>query len=140
MASRPGDEAIGEDGLAIGEVARRAGLRPSAIRYYERIGLLPAPERVSGRRRYDGEVLRWLEIIGLAQRMGLTLDEARTLIWGYPGRMPPGERWAELARAKLADVDEEIRRLDGMRALLREALACECSSLEECVALATDRS
>jgi MerR family transcriptional regulator, redox-sensitive transcriptional activator SoxR len=95
---------------------------------------------VGGRRRYDGEVFRRLEIIALARRMGLTLAETRTLIWGFPAATPPAERWGELARAKLADVDEQIRRLEGMRALLHEALACECSSLEECVARATDRS
>jgi MerR family transcriptional regulator, redox-sensitive transcriptional activator SoxR len=91
-------------------------------------------------RRYDGEVLHRLEIIALARRMGLTLAETRTLIWGFPAATPPAERWDELARAKLAELDEQIRRLDGMRALLQEALACECSSLEECVARAAGRT
>lgn len=134
------DDASADGSLAIGEVARRAGVRASAIRYYERIGLLPPPERVGGQRRYDREVFRRLEMIALARRMGLTLAETRTLIWGFPTATPPAERWGELARAKLADVDEQIRRLEGMRALLHEALGCECSSLEECVARATDRS
>jgi MerR family redox-sensitive transcriptional activator SoxR len=128
------------DGLAIGEVASRAGLRTSTIRYYERIALLPAAERVAGRRRYDEGVLRWLEIIALARRMGLTLAETRKLIWGFPAGTPPAERWGDLARAKLADLDEQISRLAGMRALLQEALACDCSSLEECVGQASDRS
>jgi MerR family redox-sensitive transcriptional activator SoxR len=126
----------GDGGLAIGEVARRAGLRPSAIRYYERIGLLPAPERVGGRRRYRGDVVGQLEIIALAQAMGLTLAETRTLIRGFPPGTRPAERWTELARAKLADVEKQIRRLEGMRTLLDEALSCDCASLEECVALA----
>lgn len=56
-------------------------MAPSTIRYYERIGLLPAPQRVAGRRRYDGDVLRWLDSIALARRMGLTLAETQTLMW-----------------------------------------------------------
>jgi MerR family transcriptional regulator, redox-sensitive transcriptional activator SoxR len=137
--AKPGHDGSTGAGIAIGEVARRAGVRSSAIRYYERIGLLPAAERVAGRRRYDGEVLRRLEIIALARRMGLTLAETRTLIWGFPAGTPPAERWGELARTKLADLEEQMRRLEGMRALLQEALACECSSLEECVDRATAR-
>jgi MerR family transcriptional regulator, redox-sensitive transcriptional activator SoxR len=139
VVSEPTNEASADGDIAIGEVARRAGTRPSAIRYYERIGLLPTAKRVAGRRRYDGDVLRWLEMIALARRMGLTLAETRTLIWGFPAGTPPAERWGELARTKLADLEEQIRRLEGMQALLREALACRCSSLEECVARATNR-
>jgi MerR family transcriptional regulator, redox-sensitive transcriptional activator SoxR len=140
MDSQSGHDASADAGIAIGEVARRAGVRPSAIRYYERIGLLPAAQRVAGRRRYDGDVLRRLEIIALARRMGLTLAETRTLIWGFPAGTPPAARWGVLARTKLTDLEEQIRRLEGMRALLQEALACECSSLEECVDRATARS
>jgi MerR family redox-sensitive transcriptional activator SoxR len=139
VVSNPAHEASADGGIAIGEVARRAEIRPSAIRYYERIGLLPTAERVAGRRRYDGDVLRWLEIIALVRRMGMTLAETRTLIWGFPAGTPPAERWGELAQSKLADLDEQIRRLEEMRALLQEALACQCSSLDECVARATER-
>ena len=63
--------------LTIGEVARRAGVRASAIRYYEEAGLLPAPERVGGKRRYDEGILRRLAIIGGAKRAGFTLREIR---------------------------------------------------------------
>jgi MerR family redox-sensitive transcriptional activator SoxR len=139
-SSKAGDDASRDSGLAIGEVARRAGVPPSTIRYYERIRLLPAPERVAGRRRYRGDVLEWLEIIALARGMGLTLAETRTLIWGFPAATPPRERWGELARAKLTELDEQIRRMEGMRALLMEALACSCASLDECVARARGHS
>src|SRR5918992_1339605 len=66
--------------LTIGEVARRAGLQPSAIRYYEQIGLLPAPGRQSGRRRYDPAVLDRLTVIRVGQAAGLTLAEIRELV------------------------------------------------------------
>ena len=65
--------------LTIGQVAARAGLNTSHIRYYERVGVLPKPERASGQRRYDDEVLHRLAIIGVAQRAGFTLDEIRDL-------------------------------------------------------------
>lgn len=66
--------------MRIGEVAGRAGVRVSLIRYYEQIGLLPQPERVSGQRRYDETVLRRLSVIDVAQRAGLSLDEIRELV------------------------------------------------------------
>ena len=63
--------------MAIGEVARRAGVRASALRYYESIGILPAPRRVNGRRRYDGEVLELLTVVRVAQQAGFTAAEIR---------------------------------------------------------------
>ena len=71
---------MAEGELLIGEVARRAGLRPSAIRYYESIGLLPEPARVAGRRRYSPETLRTLSVIAAAQRARLSLSEVRELL------------------------------------------------------------
>ena len=70
---------MAQDMLAIGEVAQRAGVRPSTIRYYESIGLLPPPARVNGRRRYDAAVLERLRIVRTAQEVGFTLDEIRDL-------------------------------------------------------------
>ena len=104
------------------EVARRAGLRRSAIRYYEQIGLLPQAARVSGQRRYDSSVLTRLSIIELAQRAGFTLAETRTLLDGFAPDAPPSERWQALARQKLSDVDALIERANGMRRLLQEGL------------------
>ena len=61
--------------LTIGEVARRAGIRTSAIRYYESVGLLPAPPRMSGRRRYDPSIVQRLAVLHLAQEAGFTMAE-----------------------------------------------------------------
>ncbi|MEP7294406.1 MAG: MerR family transcriptional regulator, partial [Chloroflexota bacterium] len=65
--------------LTISEVARQAGVRTSTLRYYESIGLLPEPARISGRRHYDADVLQRLEIIRTAQQAGFTLAELRVL-------------------------------------------------------------
>ena len=66
--------------LTIGDVARRAGVNPSAIRYYERVGVLPKPDRLSGQRRYTAETVRQLHVINLAKRAGFTLDQVTELL------------------------------------------------------------
>jgi MerR family redox-sensitive transcriptional activator SoxR len=114
--------------LSIGEVAARAGLKTSAVRYYERIGLLPAPQRASGRRRYDVKILDRLAIIGYAQSAGFTLREIDRLFEGKPY----SARMRALAQAKLAELDGVIARARMMQTLLRTALRCNCLGLEEC--------
>jgi len=116
--------------LRIGEVAERAGLRKSAIRYYERIGLLPEAERVSGQRVYEPSVLRRLSMIDVAQRAGLTLDEIRELL--DAGTAPLSEQLHALAARKLPAVEDLIARAEAMREWLRAAEACECEAIEEC--------
>jgi MerR family transcriptional regulator, redox-sensitive transcriptional activator SoxR len=74
--------------LAIGEVARRAGIQPSALRYYERIELMPAPKRVSGRRRYGEDTVQMLKVVQLAQSFGFTVAEIQTLLHGFPPDTP----------------------------------------------------
>ncbi len=122
--------------LTIGEVARRAGVRASALRYYEEAGLLEEPERVGGKRRYDEEVLlRRLALIGGAKRAGFTLGEIRTLLHGFPAGTGAAQRWQALASEKLVEVDEAVAQLRETRELLEEALRCECASLDECARL-----
>jgi len=125
--------------LTIGEVARRAGVRASAIRYYEEAGLLEEPERVGGKRRYDEEVLRRLALIGGAKRAGFTLGEIRTLLHGFSAGTGAAQRWQALASGKLVEVEEAIAQLRETRELLEEALRCECASLEECARLLYQR-
>jgi MerR family redox-sensitive transcriptional activator SoxR len=116
--------------LPIGEVARRAGMRTSRIRYYEAHDLLPAPDRVSGKRRYSASVLRQLAIIDAAQRVGFTLDEIRELL-GSRDR-PALERVRQLAQRKLPEVDALIERATAVRGLLQACSACDCVSLDVC--------
>ncbi len=112
------------DELTISAVARHAGLRPSAIRYYESAGLLPLPRRVSGRRRYGPEVLPRLTLIAAAQRMGFTIAEIRTLLHGFSPGTPASARWQVLAAQKLPEVEALMVHAQSMKALLEEALQC----------------
>ena len=120
------------DALTITAVARRAGLRTSAIRYYESVGLLPAPTRVGGRRRYDADVLPRLTLIAAAQQMGFTIAEIGTLMHGFDAGTPAYARWQALATKKLIEVEALIARAEGMRHLLGEALGCGCLTLDAC--------
>ena len=118
--------------LAISEVARVFGLRTSAIRYYEQIGLLPPPLRKSGQRRYGETILFRLAIIQRAREMGFTLDEIRELFFGFrPGTRPP-KRWCELSARKLTELEERRQRLKTMETLLKRLQNCRCDALEEC--------
>lgn len=128
-----------EKGMAIGEVARRAGINASAIRYYEKAGLLAEPERVNGRRRYGPEVLDLLAVIRVAQRAGFTIAETRTLVHGFSAEDPPSERWQVLAREKLAEVEALIDRAQAMKRLLERGLRCGCLSIDDCALLEEER-
>jgi DNA-binding transcriptional MerR regulator len=116
--------------LAIGEVADRAGMRASRIRYYEARGVLPAPERVGGKRRYDEDVLRRLAIIDAAQHVGFGLDEIRDLLASRDELAH--ERLRELALAKLPELDELIERAASVRRLLEFCSDCDCDSIDVC--------
>ena len=118
--------------LTIGEVARRAGVRTSALRYYESIGLLPAARRVNGRRRYDPAAVRMLAVIHLAQQAGFSMAEIGTLFHGFAAETSPGERWRPLAEQKLGEVDALIARARQMKHILETLLECGCVRLEEC--------
>jgi len=121
--------------LSIGDIGRLAGIQPSAIRYYERMGLLPKPARTSGRRRYDDSVLEWLAFIALAREAGFTIAEIKRLVSGFKPGTPPATRWAELATRKLAEIDAMVARAERMRAVLKIALDCGCFRLDDCSAL-----
>jgi MerR family transcriptional regulator, redox-sensitive transcriptional activator SoxR len=121
-----------DETLAIGEVARAAGVSTSKIRYYERRGLLPAPKRVSGRRRYDDQVLRLLRIIEVSQAAGFSLREIEQLLHGFRRGAAPSQRWRALATAKLSEVDALIARAQAMRALLERGVDCDCLTPGEC--------
>jgi MerR family transcriptional regulator, redox-sensitive transcriptional activator SoxR len=116
--------------MRIGEVARRAGVRVSLIRYYEEIGVLPEPPRVSGQRRYDDSVLRRLAVIDVAQRAGLSLDEIRELV--EHGNDPMPTRLRELAERRLPEIDALIDRAQRVRTWLQTATGCDCQRIDDC--------
>src|SRR3712207_4190434 len=116
--------------MRIGDVARRAGVRVSLIRYYEEIGLLPEPARISGQRRYDETVLRRLAVIDVAQRAGLTLDEIRELV--DHGNDPMSARLRAIAERRLPEIDALIERAQRVRSWLQTATACTCERIDDC--------
>jgi MerR family redox-sensitive transcriptional activator SoxR len=116
--------------LAIGEVAERAGMSTSRIRYYEARGLLPEPERAAGKRRYTEEVFRRLAIIDAAQRVGFTLEEIRDLLGSRD--QPAHERLRQLAMLKLPELDDLITRATSVRRVLKMCSKCNCESIDVC--------
>ncbi len=119
--------------LTIGEVARQTGMRTSAIRYYESVGLLPLPQRVSGQRRYHADILRRLAFIQAAQAVGFSVAEMQALLHELDGDAPLSARWQSLAKRKLAEVDTLMQRVQGMRQMLEQGLQCGCPDLEQCI-------
>ena len=108
--------------LSIGAVAALSGRRPSSIRYYEQIGLLPPAPRVSGRRIYSLAAVRTLAVIETGQRAGLTLDEIRALMSAAADDQAAIERLRELAIRKLPQVRELIERTEIVRDWLEVAV------------------
>ncbi len=121
-----------ESRLAIGDVALAAGVKPSAIRFYERKGLLPAPQRSGGQRRYGANILQLLRVIEVSKDAGFTLKEIEHLLHGFERRTPPSKRWRALTEEKLRELDTLIARVEAMRALLKRGLECGCLTLEDC--------
>jgi MerR family redox-sensitive transcriptional activator SoxR len=124
--------AASEPQLTIGQVAQRAGVNTSHIRYYEDVGVLPAAARVSGHRRYSEDVVHRLSIIDVAQRAGLTLEEIRGLTGPESRGAHAGERIRELADRKLPDIDALIERAEAVRRWLTVASACDCATVDVC--------
>ncbi len=118
--------------MTIGEVAARVGVRTSALRYYESVGLLPAPNRVSGQRRYDVGILRQVAAVQAAQKAGFTIREIKTLLNSAEMEMPYSERLQQLARRKLAEVKILIAQAQQQKAVLEAGLTCCCRKAEEC--------
>lgn len=120
--------------LTIGEVARQAGMRTSALRYYESMGLLPPPRRASGgHRRYDTSVLELLAILRMAQQAGFTLAEMHLLVAGFDASTPAAVRWQQLAQTKLKEVEDIIVHAQQTKRMLERLLQCGCLHLGECL-------
>src|SRR5215472_4282036 len=119
--------------LTISQVAREIRLRPSAIRYYERLGLLPPAQRVSGQRRYDSTVLYRLAIIQRARQLGFTLSEVRQLFFGFRDITRASERWRTLSQRKLAELDHLTDGIKVIRGVLKKLMTkCRCDTLDQC--------
>ncbi|WP_406197062.1 MerR family transcriptional regulator [Kitasatospora sp. NBC_01560] len=121
--------------VGIGELARQAGLRPSALRYYESLGLLPTAHRAGGRRLWPAATLRRLALIRMAQRAGFTLAEIRGLLADEADRGAT-RQWRALAERKLPELDLVIRQTQQLRAAVAACLACGCMNFTDCELLA----
>lgn len=102
-------------GLSIGQIARQAGLRSSAIRYYEAQGLIPKAARRAGRRIYDADIRDHLLFVRLAIGAGFRISEIKPLVAGMTIRTKPGERWRSVAERKLGELDREIQTLESKK-------------------------
>ena len=123
-----------DDLLPIAEVARRAGLRASALRYYEQAGLIEAIREPGQQRRYRRNVLRRLAFVRAAQNVGLSLDEIKAALATLPaGRTPTRADWARLSSSWKARLDEQIAALEALRDGLDSCIGCGCLSLKRCL-------
>ena len=120
---------MGDRHLTIGELAKRTGVATSALRYYEELGLLPAPGRVSGQRRYPESAVGLVGVILLLRDVGFSLRESKALL---ASRTPAGEGWRGLAQRKLADLDQQIAKAQTAKEAITHALHCPYDDITTC--------
>ena len=121
------------DPLTVGEIASRSGFAESAIRYYERLGLLPATRTPGGQRRFERSTLRRLAFIRAARNVGLSLDEVAAALASLPaGRTPTRADWSRLSRGWRRRLDDQIAALTALRDGLDSCIGCGCLSLQRC--------
>ena len=130
------------DTVTIGVLARHAGVRPSAIRYYERLGVMPAPPRRSGRRDYDSGAIAQLAVVQFALAAGFSLRDAKRLMREFSRTTPAHSRWRELAEDRIKELDQVIARATARKGLLQRITTnCHCNTLTDCGrALAQNRA
>jgi MerR family redox-sensitive transcriptional activator SoxR len=122
-----------QDLIGISEVAEASGLQSSALRYYERAGLISPTGRAGGRRQYDPSVLQRLAAIALLQEAGFTIAEVRQALGAG------SDGWRPLAEQKLGELDAHMARVAAAKELLVSALRCDCSGLDTCELVSTRR-
>lgn len=119
--------------MKIGDVSEKTGIPSSTIRYYEQIGLIDRPARVSGRRVFDSSALFDLKFVKLSQSAGFTIDETKSLLRYYAEDPSPSGMWKPLAETKQASIQKKIEALNQMGKVLSALLSCKCATLTECV-------
>ncbi|MFB7378364.1 redox-sensitive transcriptional activator SoxR [Kitasatospora purpeofusca] len=129
IANRPSRH----DLLTIGQLSERSGLATSALRYYERLGLIHATRTTGNQRRYTRGTLRRIAFVRAAQRVGLSLDEAKVALDRLPEhRAPSGTEWDGVAQSWQSRIDEQIAELERLKAKLTGCIGCGCLSLTRC--------
>jgi MerR family redox-sensitive transcriptional activator SoxR len=121
------------DTITIGELAARSGVAPSALRYYERLGLIHATRTTGNQRRYRRTELRRVSFIRIAQQVGVSLEEIRAALASLPEtRTPTRADWARLSARWRGRLDEQITLLEKLRDQLDGCIGCGCLSLQTC--------
>jgi MerR family redox-sensitive transcriptional activator SoxR len=122
-----------QESLTIGELSTRSGVAPSALRYYERLGLIRAARTGGNQRRYERAELRRVSFIRIAQQVGVSLEEIRRGLDSLPqSRTPSRADWARLSSAWRSKLDDRIELLTRLRDELTECIGCGCLSLSRC--------
>ena len=118
--------------LTISKVAKQFGLRASALRYYEQIGILPATYRRGGQRLYDESAVRRLAIVQRARELGFTIKETQILFADFSCGPPISQRWHALCEAKLQDLEIRIEQIHEMQRMLQRMMQCRCTAFDQC--------
>jgi MerR family redox-sensitive transcriptional activator SoxR len=119
-------------GLSIGQLATKADVNASTLRYYESIGLLPSPERKNGQRRYSENILERIKFIKTAQLTGFTIQEIVLLLEGFVPDLTLSEKWEKMAVNKRSELEERKKQINSMLNILDDGLNCKCLSWSEC--------
>ncbi|MCL4143433.1 UNVERIFIED_CONTAM: hypothetical protein GTU68_034043 [Idotea baltica] len=133
VSERRGSERVAAELISIGAVATRTGLAVSAVRFYEKVGLISAERSSSGHRRFQRSVIRRISFILVCQRLGYSLAQIGEHLDGLPGgRTPTDADWERMAMNFRRDVDERIEQLTVLRDRLDGCIGCGCLSLGRC--------
>ncbi len=125
---------MGDRHLTIGELAKRTGVATSALRYWEELGLMPAPVRVSGQRRYPESAIGLVGVILLLRDVGASLRESKALLASHADAV---DGWRTIAQRKIADLDEQIAKAQTAREAITHALACPHDDIATCANFAS---
>jgi MerR family redox-sensitive transcriptional activator SoxR len=119
--------------LSIGQLAERADVNASTLRYYESVGLIPLPERKNGQRRYDERLLDRINFIKVAQQTGFSIQEISVLLEGFEQGDSLSERWGKMAKQKRSELEERKKQINSMIQILDNGLSCKCITWSECM-------
>jgi len=119
--------------ISIGQLAARAEVNASTLRYYESVGLLPAPARVNGQRRYEESLIDRINFIKIAQQTGFSIQEIAILLEGFESGDSLSDRWEQMAKQKRTELEERKRKLNSMIQILDSGLNCKCLTWSECL-------
>ena len=126
--------------LTVGEVAKLTGVPASTLRFYERRGLIPAPPRSGGRRRYNPSILERIKLIAVAKAAGFTVTEIGALVRRADAGTPPARLWAGPARAKRAELATRMSAMQRMQTRVEWMSQCQCPSITACLRFVESRS